>query len=202
MEENNNQDAKDATELAKIVVQEVMNRLPNKDKVSDAEKAQQEEAMLKIILENKTPKEALGFSDEMIEHMYAYGFRLYNLGNYKKAKDVFTSLSIFVPDDPRFYLGQGACCQRLKDWENAAAAYNTCSLIDTDSPMPLFYMYECLSQLNRPHDAAACLGEVISRCGDLELFAPIKERCMLLLKKEKMPQEAKKEIKQEAKKEA
>lgn len=190
MENNNNQEA---TDLAKMVIEEVMNRLPNKDKVTDAEKAQQEEAMLKIILKNQTPKEALGFSDEMIEHMYAYGFRLYNLGNYKKAKDVFTALSIFLPDDPRFYLGQGACFQRLKDWENAAAAYNTCSLIDTDSPMPLFYMYECLNQLGRSHDAAACLGEVISRCGDLELFAQIKERCMLLLNKEKMPKEAKKE---------
>lgn len=187
--ENNNE----ATDFAKIMIQEVMSRLPNKDKITEAEKAMQEEAMLKIILEDKTPKEALGFSDEMIEHMYAYGFRLYNLGNYKKAKDVFTSLSMFLPDDPRFYLGQGACCQRLKDWENAAAAYNTCSLIDADSPMPLFYMYECLSQLNRPHDAAACLGEVVKRCKDMEIFAKIKERCLLLLKKEKMPNEAKKE---------
>ncbi|MCE5319041.1 MAG: SycD/LcrH family type III secretion system chaperone [Parachlamydia sp.] len=192
MEDNN----QEATDFAKIMVQEVMSRLPNP--LSEEEKKQQEEVMLKIILGNMAPKDAMGFSDEMIEHMYAYGHRLYNLGSYKKAKDVFTSLAIFNPDDPRYYLGQGACYQRLKDWENAAAAYQTCSLLDTDSPMPLFYMYECLSQLNEPHDAAACLGEVIARCGDLELFAPIKERCLLLLNKEKMPKATKpKEMKKE-----
>ncbi len=175
----------DMMETARTLVKEVMKRTlednPEMD-VPDSEMGKYEELMIKIMMENKSPMEAMGFSQEMIEHIYAYGYRLYNNGSYKKAKDVFTSLTIFKPDDGRFHLGLAASFQRLGNWEEAAATYGICSQLDTKSPMPLFYMYECLNQLKAYGEAAECLKEAIARCGKEELFENIKARCLLLLK--------------------
>jgi secretion system chaperone SscA len=186
------------TDSARILVKEVMAQLiANSElEIPEAEKGKYEELMMQIIMHNKSPMEAMGFDKEMIEHMYAYGYRLYNHGNYKKAREVFSGLMILQPDDARFYLGQAACYQRLEDWEKAAAAYNTSSALDQKSPMPLFYMFECLNQLKRYDEGAECLKEAIKRCGNEQLFETIKKRCQLLLKnlpKEKKGEEEKSE---------
>lgn len=170
---------------AKGLVQAILDKLPQE--MSERDRARCEEMMLKMLLEGKNGMEAIGFSSEMVEHMYAYGYRLYNNGNYKNAKKVFMGLTMLHPDDARFYLAQAACHQHLKEWDQAIAVYNTSSILDPISPMPLFYMYECLNQLKAYEDAASCLKETMKRCGDEPLFASVKERCQLLL--EALPKE-------------
>lgn len=167
-------------EFMRYLIEEIMKKTPMK--LTEEQKAAQIEAMLKICDDEMPAMEAMGFSNEMIESIYAYGFRSYNNGQYKKAKSIFTSLIIFQPNDARFYLGKGASCQKLGEWEEAAVDYDTCGQIDTDSPMPYFYMYECLKQLKLGHEAAAALGEVVKRCKDLDLFAELKGKALLLLK--------------------
>jgi type III secretion system low calcium response chaperone LcrH/SycD len=172
-------DNQETVEFIRHFAEDVMKQLPKG--IPEEEKGKYVDLMIEIFVKNRAAKDAMGFSDEMIENIYAYGHRLYNNGNYKKAKEVFTALTVFLPNEPRFYLGKAACCQSLHEWEEAATGYYTCGDIDKDSPMPYYYLYECLSQLKRFHEAAAALGEVIARCGDLDIFIKIKERCVLLL---------------------
>jgi type III secretion system low calcium response chaperone LcrH/SycD len=167
-------------EFMRMLIQETMKQMPVP--IPEKERGKCEEVMLKVFDEGITPKEAMGFSDEMIEHMYAYGYRLYNLGSYKNAKKVFSSLMIFLPEEARFALGKAASCHRLKEYKEAADNYYLTGLLDVDSPMPFFYMYDCLIQMNRPGKAAQCLKEVIRRCGKHAIFSKVKERCLLLLK--------------------
>ena len=101
-------------ELLQNLIQELIKKLPME--LSAKDKVQFEELMFKIIEQQMVPKEAMGFSDEMIEHMYAYGFRLYNNGNYKKAKEVFTSLRLFQPGEARFVLGEASSLHRLSQF--------------------------------------------------------------------------------------
>jgi len=152
-----------------------------KIQLSDADKAKYKDILKQIVKDGKKPKDVLGFSDEMIEHMYSYGYRLYNLGDYKKARDVFLALNVLVPEDPRFTLALGSAFHRLKEYLEALRCYFTCGKQQPDNPMPFFFMYDCFIQGKLLGDAEICLQEVMRRCGDEEVFVPLKERCKLML---------------------
>lgn len=152
-----------------------------KIKLSDVDKEKYKVILKQIIKDGKKPKDVLGFSDEMIEHIYSYGYRLFNLGNYKKARDVFLALQVLVPDDPRFSLALGSSYHRLKEYLEALRFYYMCGNQDKDNPMPFFYMYDCFMQGKFLGDAEICLQTVIARCGNRKFFAALKRRCQLTL---------------------
>lgn len=149
--------------------------------LSSEEKEKYRDIFIKIFKEGKNPAEVLGFNKEMLEHMYAYGFRLYNLGNYKKAANVFLGLTMLNPDDPRITMAAGAAYHKLKNNVKAVEYYYLSSQQDPENPMPHFYMYDCFIQENFWGDAAFCLEEVIKRCADYPECAELKARCQLLL---------------------
>lgn len=149
--------------------------------LSQEEKQKYKSIFMQIFIDGKTPSEVLGFDKDMIEHMYAYGFRLYNLGDYKKAVNVFLGLTMFDQTDPRFSLAAGAAYHKLKNVVKAVDYYYQSSLEDPDYPMPHFFMYDCFMQQDLWGDAAFCLEEVIKRCGDHSEYNELKARCKLLL---------------------
>jgi type III secretion system low calcium response chaperone LcrH/SycD len=112
--------------------------------------------------------------------MYAYGFRLYNLGDYKKALQVFTGLTMIDPQDFRFHLSLGAAYHRLKNHVSAVDSYYRSAQIEPENPMPHYYMYDCFMQENLWGDAQLCLDEVIKRCGNHPECAELKARCKML----------------------
>lgn len=149
--------------------------------LSEEERNKYTEMMLEIFDKGKSPHEVLGFSDEIIEHMYNYGYRLYNNGNYKSARDVFHGLVYFMPQEPRFVLALAASHHRLKEYDEAAKGYLSYALLEPENPVPLYYMYDCYYQNDYVGDAEACLLEVINRCGENPMYAKIKERSQLML---------------------
>lgn len=150
-------------------------------KLTDQEKAKYTEIMIEIFEKGKSPHEVLGFSDEMIEHLYNYGYRLYNNGNYKQAKDVFYSLIHLMPKEARFTLALAASYHRLKDYDNAAKTYFNYGMQEPGNPLPFYYMYDCYYQNGYVGDAEFCLIEVIRRSAEEPAYAKIKERCQLML---------------------
>ena len=150
-------------------------------KVSDKEKAQFQEIMEKIYIEKQKPKDVLGFSDEMMEHMYAYGYRLYNNGSYKKAGDVFLGLTAYDPTEARYNLAVGAAYHRQKNYREAAKYYLRAATTSTLDPLPFYYLYDCYIQGGMLGDAMVCLENVIHRSESEPAFAKMKERSQMLL---------------------
>jgi type III secretion system low calcium response chaperone LcrH/SycD len=163
------------------MIEITMTTLNRKHKLSEDEQEKYKLIFTEIFRDGKTPSDALGFDKEMIEHMYAYGFRLYNLGDYKKALKVFIGLSMFDPQDSRFNLAVGAAYQKLNNVVKAVKYYYLCSQQDPSNPMPHFFMYDCFIQGDLWGDAALCLEEVIKRCGSEKDCAELKARAQLLL---------------------
>ncbi len=162
--------------------------------LSAEDKLKYNEVLSKIFISGMKPQEVLGISDEMIEHMYSYGYRLYNLGKYEQASHVFLGITIFTPADPRFHLALAASYQRLKKYGQAVESYYRYSLLDTHNPLPFYYMYDCYYQVGQISDAEICLLEAIQRCGNQKMYAKIKERTKLLLENlQKEKQQLKKE---------
>jgi type III secretion system low calcium response chaperone LcrH/SycD len=161
------------------LVHEVIQNLDAKIKPEERQKL--EEAMMKIVVEGQTPKDVLGFSDEMMEHMYNYGYRLYNNGNYKKASDVFRALTTYNPKENRYFLALGAALHRQKNNKEACEAYLVAAILDPKDPLPFYYMFDCYNQVGMLSDAQGCLQEAIRRMGDNPVFNKLKPRCELLL---------------------
>lgn len=150
--------------------------------VIESDKKQQfKEILKKIFIDRQKPMDAMGLGQDFIEYIYSHGYRLYNNGNYKKAREVFTMLGIFDPTDARFPLALGACRHRLKNYNEAVEAYYNSAVLNPETPLPWYYMYDCYIQLGLLDDAAICMQEVIKNCGDKEAFAKLKERSILML---------------------
>ncbi len=150
-------------------------------KVSDEEKKKTVELIVKIFEQGIQPKEALNLGDDIIEHMYNYGYRLYNNGNYENARNVFLALTVLVPPESRFWLALAASYHRLKDYANAIDTYAHYANEEKHNPLPFYFLYDCYYQIGNVGDAEICLMEVIYRCGDNPLYAKIKQRSILML---------------------
>jgi type III secretion system low calcium response chaperone LcrH/SycD len=166
-------------EMIRQLIKDLVAKTPQD--LSETEKAQYEDIMIKIFEEHQKPKDVLGFSDETMEYIYSYGYRLYNNGNYRKAAEIFIILVILEPLDPRFTLALGAANHRLNNWTEAIDNYYRCSLQDPTSPLPFYYMYDCYRQNDLLEESALCLEEVIKRAGDQKAFAKMKEKSRLTL---------------------
>jgi type III secretion system low calcium response chaperone LcrH/SycD len=166
-------------DLVKQMIHEVIEM--SSKKLTPEEKTRNEELLNKIFFENQKPKDALGLTNDMIEYIYSLAYSLYNNANYKKAYSLFSSLSTLVPDDPRFCLALGACCHRMGNYAQAVEEYYRNSILDTRSPLPFFYMYDCYIKNKLDEHAKLCLEEVIKRSGDKAEFAPLKDKCLLML---------------------
>ena len=166
--------------------------------LSDEDKKKYEVIMKKIFEEHMKPKDVLGFSDEMIEYTYGYGYRLYNNGNYKKAEQVFTALTSLDPTSARFSLARAAAHHRLGHYGEAVEEYYKSGILDPSSPLPFFYMYECYTHGKLIEDAIICLEEAVKRSGDKKEFASLKTRSLMILDGLKNPKKA--EEKEEVKK--
>lgn len=166
-------------DLSKELIKVIMSKIS--DEAFQNEKPKYEEVLIKIFGEHVKPKDAMGFSNETIEYIYSYGYRLYNNGNYKKAADVFAMLLVLDPTDSRFPLALGACNHRLKNWAEAVQNYYLAGVLEATSPLPFYYIFDCYIQNNFLQEAALCLEEVIKRAGNQEAYAKIKQKSKLLL---------------------
>lgn len=147
----------------------------------EAERKKIIQMMIEIFDKGKSPREAIGFSTDMIEYMYNYGYRLYNMGNYQNAKEVFASLISFMPSEGRFFLALGASHHRLKEYNKAVDYYLVYGGLEPNNPIPYYYMYDCYYHSGFVDDALICLMEVIRRCGEDPIYAKLKERSQLML---------------------
>lgn len=147
--------------------------------IPEGEKEKFEKIFVQIFCENKKAKDVLGFSTDMMEHIYAYGYRLYNLGNYKQASQIFTTLTIYDAYEPRYALALGAAYHRLKNYRDASENYLRAGFMNPEDPLPFFYLFDVYKSSGILTDALFCIQEAIKRMGDNPVFAKMKEKSLL-----------------------
>lgn len=148
-------------------------------KCSDAERADFEKNLYKILEEGKDPKEAMGLTPELLECVYGHAFRLFNSGNYEQAGALFAYLSLTDGTDPRYFMGLAASYHMQKKYREAIDAYMNAFYLSPTDPLPFYHMADCCIKLNEIFNAVYCLGVTIYQCGQQPQFAKIKERAEL-----------------------
>lgn len=100
--------------------------------------------------------DVLGITKENIEAGYALAYNLYKSGKYKDAETMFRGLCLYDGDDPRLWMGLGACLQARGEYAIAAETYGMAGLAGgMQDPTPFFYGGLCHLKLGNAEDALA-----------------------------------------------
>ncbi len=105
----------------------------------------------------KAFKDALGVKDHDLEMLYTLAYRLYQLRRYEEAERMFAVLCMYDHRVERFWLGLGACRQRIGAYAPAILAYYMAAETGTGSPWPPLYAAECYLALGLPEPAGGAM---------------------------------------------
>ena len=146
----------------------------------------QNEALLpdiarRLLDREEIPKEALGYTDEMVDSMYAQAYRLYDTGRYKDALKMFRLLVVIDAKEFKYTMGVAACHHMMKEFRSAIQIYTICSLIDGQSPIPYFHMADCSLNMKDKLSAHIVLGMAVKRAGDKPEFKMLKDKALLMI---------------------
>lgn len=135
----------------------------------------------KVLQEGKSPREAMGLSEPMMEGIYGYGYRLYNTGKYLQAIQLFRLLVMLDPTSTKYLFGLAAAYHMNKDWLTAGMCYSLTSLIDPKSPLPFFHASDCYYRIQDLNMAKQCLESCLRACQGHPENEIIQQRAQFML---------------------
>jgi type III secretion system low calcium response chaperone LcrH/SycD len=109
--------------------------------------------ILKQLEQGKNPFDALNFSPELLEDLYAHAYKLFHAGKYQEALGLFSFLCNFDTRSYRYHFAVAASHHYLKHFDEAIVYYMYCSQLEPENPAPHFHMYDCFMQLDNPFGA-------------------------------------------------
>ena len=135
------------------------------------------------ILNGATVAEASGISQDTLESLYALAHGLYTSSNYHDAQVVFQALTLYNPNDYRFWLGLAGCRQAQGQYESAIEAYQMAGVASQlKNPEPFFHAAHCLVKLGRREDAESALQGVLEIGAADPRYESVRQRAAALLK--------------------
>ncbi len=117
--------------------------LKEKDHISPEIAPFMKEALHKILIEDMSPKNALGFTEEKIEEMYDYSYRLFQGGKFNQALAICHVLNRLDSTDTRFIFAMAACCHHMQNYPEAIGYYLLYEALDPTNPFPYYHLYDC-----------------------------------------------------------
>lgn len=109
------------------------------------------EALIKavkhIVVNGGTLAEAMGFTEDNLEWMYAQAYGRYKSGRFEESMRIFKYLLRLDATKTKYYLGLGACHYMMKNYQLAIFPYLSAMTIDQTNPIPLYYIAECFIKL-------------------------------------------------------
>lgn len=124
---------------------------------------EQLEKLVAGIAQGATVAQACGISTETLESLYALAYGTYSSGNYSDALVVFQALTLYDPNDVRFWMGLGGARQALSQYESAIEAYQMAAVASLlKNPEPMLHAAFCLIKLGRKEDAKVALESVLA----------------------------------------
>jgi len=166
-------DQYDVEKAAKAVAQS--------EKVNAEKTNMVDEITERLIGKGKTPRDAMGMTDQMIEGIYGQAYRLYNTGKYKDASQLFRLLVTLNSSEAKYTLGLAACFHMLKEYSTAAELYNLCGIIDPQSPIPHYHASDCYLQMGDNISALLALEMAVKRSGERAEFQHLKDRALMTI---------------------
>jgi type III secretion system low calcium response chaperone LcrH/SycD len=151
------------------------------ENLSAEEVEMQKKALKEVIIEGKTPAEAMNLPEDFSKLLYKQAYDLYNLGLYQDANHIFRVLCLLEPGSPRYQMGLAATNHQLGKYEIAAAMYFAAYFIDP-TPIPLYYISDCFIKINEPGASYFVLKMAVDACGEQTQFQKLKNRCYMMMK--------------------
>jgi type III secretion system low calcium response chaperone LcrH/SycD len=138
-----------------------------------------EEAISKMMVDNKLPKDVLGFSPEIMEMIYQHGYNLFQNGKYQDALNVFNILRQLDNSSPRYTFAIAACHHYAKEYLDAAANYSIYKYMDPLNPIPSFHLYDCYMKTDHTMSALLAIQEALVLAERSPEYAGLKEKIQL-----------------------
>lgn len=161
------------------MVQESVDRMAKQ--FPDEDKSKYVKALTTIFETGIPPQQALGFSDEFIEMLYAYAYKLFQSGKFEQASTAYKYLMVLCPFDVRHPMALAATYYKMKKYDFALSNYIVATFLAPQSPMPFYHGADCLMKMDDPARAAYMLGIVLEKAGDNPEYAALKQRAALTL---------------------
>ena len=121
-----------------------------------------------------------GLKKEHMDALYTMAYNLYSEEKYKEAFPLFQSLTLNDHLDQRGWMGAAACCEMLKNYEQALAGYSYAAMLKVGDPLPPLHAFDCHMALKNYPQALSALEAVILFSSKKPEFADIKKRAELM----------------------
>ena len=123
-------------------------------KIDPAQIAERVKAIMK---DNATLKQLKGVTNAELEAVYSLAFGYYQTGKFEEALKLFQFLVLFDHLNKKYWMGQGAVQQVLKDYQGAIVSYGYCSFLDLENPKPQLHAAECYLAMGDRRSAASAI---------------------------------------------
>ena len=117
-----------------------------------------------LIEDQATLKQLKGVTNDELEAVYSLAFSYYRTGKFEEALKLFQFLVLFDHLNAKYWFGQGAVQQVLKDYQGAVVSYGYCSFLKLDNPKPQLHAAECFLALGDKRNAASALEALDAYC--------------------------------------
>ena len=117
-----------------------------------------------LVKDGSTLKQLKGVSNDELEAVYSLAFSYYRTGKFDEALKLFQFLVLFDHLNAKYWFGQGATQQALKDYQSAVVSYGYCSFLKLDNPKPQLHAAECFLAMGDKRNAASSLEALDAYC--------------------------------------
>lgn len=162
-------------DMLKQIIAEKGNEIP-----AEAQKPV-EDLFINIFDNDMTPREAMGFGQDILDFAYQHGYKLFEGGKYEEALPIFLWLRMLEPLTYRYVFSVAACYHYLKDYDSAFGQYLMASMIDPENPEPDFYASDCCLSTQSNEMAVMFLEKSLAKSEGKPEYNKIHETSLLTL---------------------
>ena len=126
-------------------------------------------------------KRSLGITESDYERIYARAKQLYDSGNYRIARALFSLLALLDPKSPAILYGLASSCMMLNDLEAAVDIFLEYAVLIPSDPYPYYFVSGCFERKQDLPSAMIALQTAINRSGEQTQYQEIKQRAILAL---------------------
>jgi len=175
---------KDLEEYSKESIEKLIEQTIEKSAhtFTEEEKEKQKQVLRDVFIQGKAPHEAFHIGQSELEALFQTGRRLFQTGHYDEAIEIFEGLDILKPYSPPTVFSVAACYHAKKEYAKAAGWYYFSAKMEPDSPLPLFYMSDCLNHLELSELAKSTMQKCIALSEKNPAYAQIGERVKMMAK--------------------
>lgn len=162
-------------EMIKEAVDKMAEKFPDEDKNKHIE------ALTKVFEEGMLPQDALGFSQDFVEMLYAYAYKLFQSGKFDEAATAYKYLMVLCPFDVRQPMALAACYHKKRNYADAISNYIVATVLAPDSPMPYYHASDCFLKSDDKDGAIFMLTKAVEKAKENPEYAALLQRAELSL---------------------